>query len=370
MYSKDTTGHELRYLDFIKSILSGIVQRAWARCYEKRVQASGGFWHPTVLKMEIMEHFGNCVLPPIEYDVEALVAANKVADHMRSQLRRSTGAGTSTPLRKDWIVVKPTDYRRLYVRSRYDCEGEKPQGTWARMAGVERHSAKRVLAGAGLQTKQQLVSIIVDSKHEAFSVAKQHGGRLLEVHRHGVRMRFLAAMRIEPGDTVVIAPVSEHKVFSDKPPSERRKSTGSRASPAIERAPDNMRQPGNWYGRQLDPQAVYWQMIRLLCTHYGWRVDLERRLLVHVATGCVYTNPSKNVLRAIVAAGFEPYKEGVHDLLVRLGIRERGAVLDNRKAGHVRTGTAANRRKSPIVFAVKESALRASWRAARSRLSA
>ena len=368
-YPKDTTGQELRYLDFIKSILSGIVQRAWARRYEKLVQASGGFWHPTVLKNEIMAHFGNCDLPPIDHDVEALKAANKVAGHMRSQLRKSTGAGTSTPLRKDWIVVKPTDYRRLYVRSRFDYEGEKPQDTWARMAGVERHSVKRVLAGAGIQTKQRLVSEIVDSKREAFDVAKRNGARLVEVHRHGVHMPFHAAMRIESGDTVVIAPVSEHKVFSDKPPSERRKSAGGRAGPAIKRAPDNMRQPGNWFGRKLDPQAVYWQMIRLLCKHFGWRVDLDRRLLIHKASGCVYTNPSKDVLRSIVTAGFEPYDEGAHDgHLAQLAAFQRGTLFDHWPAGHARTKTGANRRKSPFIFLVDESALRAAWRRAAERL--
>ena len=85
------------------------------------------------------------------------------------------------------------------------------------------------LNGAGIQTKQRLVSVIVDSRREAFDVAKAQGGRLLEVQRQGVRMPFHAAMSMESGNTVVIAPVSEHKVFSDKPPSESRKSAGSRA---------------------------------------------------------------------------------------------------------------------------------------------
>ena len=92
-------------------------------------------------------------------------------------------------------------------------------------------------------------------------------------------------------------------------------------------------------------------MIRLLCKHYGWRVDMERRLLIHTATGCVYTNPSKDVLRAIVTAGFEPYVDGAHDNpLVQLAVNERGAVLDNKKAGQARTRIDARRRKSPIIF--------------------
>lgn len=203
---KDNKRHELRYFDWIRRLTCGIVQRACARSYERRVQASGGFWHPSVLQISLKEHFGIDELPPVEYDVEALEQANKVADHTRKLLSESPGSRASTTKRRKRSSTKP----RL----------------------------------------------------------------------------------------------------------------------AIEHPSDNMREPGVWYARNMDPQAVYWQMIRLLCKHYGWQVDKERWRLIHTSTGREYTNPDKHVLRAIVTAGFAPYDEGVHDdPLVQYAVSELGAVV-------------------------------------------